>query len=37
MHKKLSEKVGAKFPPIARGYSKLVKFAHLDDAFFEVF
>ena len=36
MHKKLSEKLGAKFPAITCGYS-MVKFAHLDDAFFEVF
>ena len=36
MHKKLSEKLGAKFPAITHGYS-MVKFAHLDDAFFEVF
>ena len=37
MHKKwMSEKFGAKFPAITRGYS-MVKFAHLDDAFFEVF
>ena len=36
MHKKLSEKLGAKFPAITRGYS-MVKFAHLDDPFFEVF
>ena len=36
MHKKLSEKLRAKFPAIARGYS-MEKFAYLDDAFFEVF
>ena len=36
MHKKLSEELGAKFPAITRGFS-MVKFAHLDDAFFEVF
>ena len=36
MHKKLSEKLGAKFPAITRGYS-MVKFAHLDDPFFEGF
>ena len=36
MRKKLSEKLGAKFPAISRGYS-MVKFAHLDDAFLEVF
>ena len=37
MHKKLSEKHGAKFPAITRGYS-MVKFAHLDaDPFFGVF
>ena len=36
MHKKLSEKLKAKFPAITRGYS-MVKFAHLDDTFFEVF
>ena len=36
MHKKLREKLRAKFPAIARGYS-MVKFAYLDDAFFEVF
>ena len=36
MHKMLSEKLEAKFPVITRGYS-MVKFAHLDDPFFEVF
>ena len=36
MHKMLSEKLGATFPAIARGYP-MVKFAHLDDAFFEGF
>ena len=36
MHKELSEKLGAKFPAITSGFS-MVKFAHLDDAFFEVF
>ena len=36
MHKKLSEKLGAKFIAITGGYS-IVKFAHLNDAFFEVF
>ena len=36
MHKKLSEKLGAKFPAITRSYP-MVKFAHPDDAFFEVF
>ena len=36
MHKKLSEKLGAKFPAIIRGYS-MVKLAHPDDASFEVF
>ena len=36
MHKKLSEELGAKFPAITRGFS-MVKFAHLDEAFFEVF
>ena len=36
MHKKLREKLRAKFPAITRGYS-MVKFAHLDEAFFEVF
>ena len=36
MHKKLSEKLRANFPAITRGFS-IVKFAHLDDAFFEVF
>ena len=36
MHKKLSEKLGEKFPAITRGYS-MVKFAHHDDAFFEIF
>ena len=36
MHKKLSEKLGAKFPAITLGYS-MVKFAHPDDTFFEVF
>ena len=36
MHKKLSAKLGAKFPAITHGYS-MVKFAHLNDAFFEVF
>ena len=33
MHKKLSEKLGAKFPAITRGYS-MVKFALLNDSFF---
>ena len=36
MHKKLSEELRAKYPVITRGYS-MVKFADLDDAFFEVF
>ena len=36
MLKKLSEKVAAKFPATAHGYS-MVKFAHLNDAFLEVF
>ena len=36
MHKKLSEKSGAKFSVITRGYS-MVKFAHLAYPFFEVF
>ena len=36
MHKKLSKKLGAKFPAITRGYS-MVKFSYLDGAFFEVF
>ena len=36
MNEKLSEKLGAKFPAITSGFST-VKFAHLDDAFFEVF
>ena len=36
MHKKLSDKLRAEFPAIARGFS-VVKFAHLDDSFFEVF
>ena len=36
MHKKLSEKFGAKFSVITRGYS-MVKFAHLAYPFFEVF
>ena len=36
MHKKLSEKLGATFPAITRGYS-MVKFGHLNDAFFEGF
>ena len=36
MNKKLSEKLGAKCPAITHGYS-MVKFTHLDDAFFEVF
>ena len=36
MHKKLREKLRAKFPAITCGYS-MVKFAHLDDAFLEVF
>ena len=36
MHKKLSGKFGAKFPATTRGYS-MAKFAHLDDAFFELF
>ena len=36
MHKKLSEKLGEKFPATTCGYS-MVKFAHLDDAFLEVF
>ena len=36
MHKKLSEKFGAKFPAITRGYS-MVKLAHPDDTSFEVF
>ena len=36
MHKKLSEKLGAKFPAITHGYS-MVKLAHPDDASFEVF
>ena len=35
MHKKLSE-TWSKFPAITCGYF-MVKFAHLDDAFFEVF
>ena len=34
--KKLSEKLGAKFPATTHGYS-MVKFARLDDDFFEVF
>ena len=34
--KKLSEKLRAKFPATARGYS-VVKNARLDDAFLEVF
>ena len=36
MRKKLSEKLGAKFPAISCGFS-MAKFAHLDDAFLEVF
>ena len=36
MHKKFSEKLGAKFPAITHSYS-MVKFARLDDTFFEVF
>ena len=36
MLKKLSEKLGAKFPATTHGYS-MVKFAHLNDAFLEVF
>ena len=36
MHKKLSEKLGAKFPAITRGLS-MVNFVHLDNAFLEVF
>ena len=35
MHKKLSEKLGAKFPAITRDYS-MVKFPHLDHPY-EVF
>ena len=34
MNQKLREKLGAKFPAITRGFST-VKFAHLDDAFFD--
>ena len=36
MLKKLSEKLRAKFPATARGYS-MVKIARLDDAFLDVF
>ena len=36
MPKKLSEKVGAKFLATTHGYS-MVKFAHLNGAFLEVF
>ena len=36
MLKKLSEKVGAKFPATTHGYS-MVKFAGVNDAFLEVF
>ena len=36
MLKKLSEKLGAKFPATTPGYSML-KFARLDDAFLECF
>ena len=36
MHKKLSEKFGAKFSVITRGYA-MVKFVHLAYPFFEVF
>ena len=36
MLKKLSEKVGAKFPATTHGYS-MVKFARLSGTFFEVF
>ena len=36
MHKKLSEKFGAKFSVITRGYS-MVKFVRLAYPFFEVF
>ena len=36
MNEKSSKKFGAKFPAITSGFST-VKFAHLDDAFFEVF
>ena len=36
MLKKLSEKLGAKFPATTPGCS-IVKFAHLDDAFLKVF
>ena len=36
MLKKLSEKFRAKFPATAHGYS-MVKFAHLDETFLEVF
>ena len=36
MLKKLSEKLGAKFPATTHGYS-MVKFARLNDAFLEVF
>ena len=34
--KKVSEKLGAKFPGTTRGYS-MVKIAHLDDTLLEVF
>ena len=36
MFKKFSEKLGAKFPATAHGYSK-VKISHFDDVFLEFF